>query len=114
MVKMRSWNKAHFVTNAHRFLVAWLQKSTQDFFTRVLDHVRAEALVYRTKISKHYGVIKTTRRARHEDIIRVIAEGLYCDWSLPQCRAHDSSAAGGSSGTSSDGRSSSAAGTSSS
>lgn len=39
----------------------------------VLDHIRAEVLVFPTTISENWGVIETTGRGCHEDIRRVIA-----------------------------------------
>lgn len=42
----------------------------------VLDHVRAERSVLPTNMSEHCGVFETTAHVRHEDICRVIAEGL--------------------------------------
>lgn len=54
-------------------------------------------------IFEHCFVVKTTVHAHLKDILRVIAEGLHRTWSLPEFGENDNSAAGGSSGTSSDG-----------
>lgn len=53
-------------------------------------------------LSKHSYVIETMAPARHEDIRRVIAEGLDRPRSLPELGATNNSVVGDSSGTSGD------------
>lgn len=60
--------------NTRQFLDASPQKSTEDFFMCVIDHVHGEGLVFHTRISQYCGVIKTTAGARHEDIRRFITK----------------------------------------
>lgn len=62
--------QSSLVVNAHPFLNASLQKSTEDFFTPILNDVRGRALVFRTNISETCGVIDTTARGSHEDTRR--------------------------------------------
>lgn len=53
---------------------------------RVINHVRAEGLVFRANLSWNCDVLETTVRQRHEDIIQVIAEVMdrVRVWSLPE------------------------------
>lgn len=57
----------------------------------VLDYVNDEWLVFLTHTSKNCGAIQSTAHARHEDISRVIVEGMNRARSPPQFGPNDSS-----------------------
>lgn len=84
----------------------------QGFFMCVLDHLRAEQLVFRSNISQHSGFIKTMAHVLHGDSRQVFPEGLDRAWGLSEFGANDNSAAGGPLGTSGDGGDSSDVGAS--
>lgn len=96
-------DQSSLAANLRQFLDVSLQKNTEDFLMRILDHVRDEEVVFCKNSSYDCCAIKTMVRVDCEDIRRNIAEESNRIRNLPAFRANDKSGAGDSSGTSGDG-----------
>lgn len=83
-------------------LEASLQKGSGDFFLCILDQVHVEESVFCSRSSELCNVVLITAGQQHKDICQGIVERLDRARSLPELGAHDKSAVGGSSVTSSE------------
>lgn len=96
-------DQSSLALNAGQFIDGWWEKSTDDYFMPLPGHVRTEGLLFCSNTSKQYGFIETTAHGRHEDIRRVITEGLDRARSLLEFGTNGNSEVGGSSVTRGDG-----------